>query len=115
GPSTILRGGYSITCNPASYAVIARQLVAQPPFAQTETVLGTPLTPLNLSTALVSSTSTTTNNYGVDKNYALGQIQTWNAAVTRNLSPVWSVIVGYTGARGTNLDVLSAPNREAAG
>ena len=100
GTGTILRGGYSITYNPASYATIARQLVAQPPFADTETVLGTPSSPLTLANGLVSSTSATTNNYGVDKDYALGMIQTWNATLTRNLSQSWAVIVGYTGVKG---------------
>jgi hypothetical protein len=114
-PRTILRGGYSITYNPSSYATIARQLVAQPPFAETETVTGTETEPLDFEDALLSSTSATTNNYGVDKNYALGQIQTWNATVTRSLTPVWSVLLGYTGIRGTDLDLLSAPNRGPSG
>ena len=115
GTGTILRGGYSITYNPGSYATIARQLVAQPPFADTETVIGTASAPLTLANGLLSSTSATTNNYGVDKDYALGMIQTWNATLTRNLSQSWAVIVGYTGVKGTDLDLLSAPNRGPSG
>src|SRR4029079_4240123 len=38
-PKTVLRGGYSITYNSTSYASIARQLVGQPPFAETATVI----------------------------------------------------------------------------
>src|SRR6185437_16991100 len=95
-----------------SYASIARQLVAQPPFARTETVLGSSRVPLTLSEALASaSSSSTENNYGVDRSYALGQIQTWNATLTRNLTPVWALVTGYTGVKGTDLDLLSAPNR----
>jgi hypothetical protein len=113
---TILRGGYSITYNSASYASIARQLVAQPPFAETETVTGTSTEPLNFEDALVSSTAgTTTNNWGVDPSYALGTIQMWNAAVTRNLTPNWAVTASYTGTKGTNLDLLNAPNRGPLG
>jgi hypothetical protein len=112
---TILRGGYSITYNPSSYSTIARQLVAQPPFAETETVVGAAGAPLDFEDALLSSTSATTNNYGVDKNYALGMIQTWNATITRSVTPVWTVMLGYTGIKGTDLDLLSAPNRGASG
>ena len=115
---TILRGGYSITYNPGSYSTIARQLVAQPPFAATETVATTgdcAMSPSCLEDALLSSTSTTTNNYGVDKDYSLGQIQTWNATLSRNLGPIWSIVVGYTGIKGTDLDLLTAPNRGPAG
>ena len=112
---TVLRGGYSITYNSGSYAAIARQLSAQPPFAQTETVLGSPTAPLGLQTALLSSTSATTNNWGVDRHYALGTIQTWNAAINRDLSKNWGLSVTYTGTKGTNLDILRAPNRGPSG
>ena len=113
--NTILRGGYSITYNSGSYASIARQLVAEPPFAETETVIGSSSGPLTLADALLSSTSATTNNYGVDKDYALGTIQTWNAAVTKNLNPNWTVTAAYTGTKGTDLDILRAPNRGPLG
>jgi hypothetical protein len=114
-PSTTLRGGYSVTFNPGSYATIARQLAAQPPFATTETVVNTP-TPLPIEDLLLyNANSITTNNYGVDKNYELGVIQSWNASVTRNLGPIWSVVLGYTGVRGTDVDLLSAPNRGPSG
>ena len=114
--NTTLRGGYSITYNSSSYASIARQLVAQPPFAETETVTGTATEPLNFEDSLVSPTAaTTTNNWGVASDYGLGTIQMWNAAVTRNLTPNWAVTAAYTGTKGTNLDLLNAPNRGPLG
>jgi hypothetical protein len=51
------------------------------------------------------------NNWGVDRNYALGLIQTWNASVSRDVTPIWTVQLGYTGIKGTDLDLLSAPDR----
>jgi len=114
---TIIRTGYSITYNQGSYATIARRLASQPQpgFADTETVTGTSTTPLLLENALLTSTSSTTNNWGVDKGYQLGLIQTWNASLSRDLTPVWTVLVGYTGTKGTDLDLFSAPNRTVAG
>jgi hypothetical protein len=109
-PNTILRGGYSITYNSGSYASIARELAGQPPFADAETVTGSDEAPLTLAEALVSTpTAATTNNWGVDKDYALGRIQTWNATLTRNLTQNWFVQGGYTGIKGTDLDILRAP------
>jgi len=113
--NTVLRSGYSITYNSGSYASIARQLVGEPPFAETETIIGAPTGPLTLAEALLSSGATTTNNYGVDKDYALGTIQTWNAAVTRTLPQNWTVTGTYTGTKGTDLDILRAPNRGPLG
>ena len=42
---------------PGTVASIARELVGQPPFSQTETITGTSTEPLNFQDALASSTS----------------------------------------------------------
>ena len=109
---TIVRGGYGISFNNGSYAAIARQLVSQPPFASADTSLGTLVAPILLADPFANvGSSTTTNNYGVDKNYQLGVIHTWNVDVTRSVGRLWQVGAGYTGTRGLDLDVLRAPNR----
>jgi hypothetical protein len=113
-PNTILRGGYSITYN-NTLAGLARQLVAQPPYASTVTNVGTLDDPLTIASGLVSSQETTTNNYGVDKNYSLGTVQIWNLTFSRDLTRNVTMIVGYTGTKGTNLDLLRAPNRNPDG
>ena len=108
-PDTILRGGYSITYNSGSYASIARQLAGQPPFADTETIAASDDEPLTLADALLTPAGTATNNWGVDRDYALGMIQTWNSTLTRNLTEDWMIQAGYTGIKGTDLDILRAP------
>ncbi len=112
---TIIRGGYSITYNPNSYANIARRLASQPEpgFDVTETVTGSLADPLTIQNALLASQSSPAvmNNWGVDRSYALGLIQTWNASISRDLTPIWNVLAGYTGIKGTDLDLLSAPDR----
>jgi hypothetical protein len=116
-PNTILRGGYSIIYNSGAYASIARQLVGQPPFADVETVADDDSeAPLTLAQALLSTpSSTTTNNWGVDRDYALGMLQTWNLTVTKNLTQNWFVQAGYTGIKGSDLDILRAPELGAGG
>ena len=42
----------------------------------------------------------------MDKNYALGMIQTWNAAFSKDLSRNWTLAATYTGTKGTDLDIL---------
>ena len=113
--NTILNTSYSITYNASSYASIARNLVGQPPFAVAETNVGTLASPLSLQTGLLGAAATTTNNYGVDPNFGLGMIQTWNTTVSRSFWKIWSATVGYTGTRGTSLDLLRAPNRNPDG
>jgi hypothetical protein len=111
-PGTILRGGYGLSFNAGAYSNIARQLVGQPPFAVTNTATGTSAEALSLNDPLATAVAgELTNNYGVQRDYALGTVQTWNADLSRDLRQVWNVGAGYTHTRGSSLDILRAPNR----
>ena len=111
-PRTVVRGGYGISYNSGAYANIARQMTGQPPFAVADTRIGTSTAPLTFVSAFASPpVSMTTNNYGVDRDYVLGVVQTWNADLSRDLRQVWNVGANYTYTRGGSLDIVRAPNR----
>ncbi|HET7694804.1 MAG TPA: TonB-dependent receptor [Vicinamibacterales bacterium] len=110
-PGTILRGGYGISFNSGSYANIARQLAVQPPFSTSDTVIGDAVVPLALTNAFLNAVTGVANTYGVDANYALGRVQTWNADFSRDLTQNWNAGAGYTRTTGASLDVIRAPNR----
>jgi hypothetical protein len=114
-PGTVVRAGYGINYNASAYQTIAQQLAGQPPFAVTDTVLGSPTTLLPLQTALLTAQSSTTNSYAVDPNYRLGYVQMWNLDLQRDLSRTVQLGIGYTGTKGSNLDILRAPNRGPSG
>jgi trimeric autotransporter adhesin len=108
----VVRGGYGISFNAGAYAAIARQFASQPPFAATNTEIGTLTHALLLESALsAADPSETTNTYGADKDYALGRVQTWNVDFAYNPGTAWSAGAGYTHTRGASLDVVRAPNR----
>jgi hypothetical protein len=111
-PGTIVRGGYGISYNSGSYSSIARQMVAQPPFAVSDTQLGSPADPLTLQSAFAGADGDEiANSYGVDKNYDLGRVQTWNVDLSEDLRQVWNIGANYTHTRGSSLDIVRAPNR----
>jgi hypothetical protein len=111
-PGTVLRGGYGVSFNAGSYSSIARQLVGQPPFAVASTAVGTRTESLSLTDPLATaSPDDTTNNFGVWRDYALGEVQTWNADFSRDFGQAWNVGAGYTHNRGSSLDIVRAPNR----
>jgi hypothetical protein len=112
---TVVRTGYGVNYNASVYQSIAQQLAGQPPFAVTDTVLGSPTTLLPLETALLIAQTGTTNSYGVDPNYRLGYVQIWNLDLQRDLSRTIQFGLGYTGTKGSNLDILRAPNRSPSG
>ncbi len=69
-------------------------------------------TPLALSAPFATASPTdTANNYGVQLDYALGLVQTWNADISRDWRQAWNVGAGYTEIRGSSLDIVRAPNR----
>ena len=112
----VVRGGYGISYNSGTYAAIARQLAMQPPFATASTEIGSLNRILLLENALSgASADVTTNTYGVDENYGLGRVQTWNVDLTRTLRQVWTAGAGYTYTRGSSLDIVRAPNRGPLG
>lgn len=114
--AVVLRGGYGISYNAGTYAAIARNLAMQPPFAVTGTNIGTVNRLLLMADALAGSTAgDTTNTYGVDRDYVLGRVQTWNVDLSRNIRRVWNASAGYTRTTGANLDIVRAPNRGPEG
>jgi len=113
---TIVRAGYGINYNLGAYGQIGQKLAAQPPFATTSTNLGTAVVPLLVVDPFAGiPSSTTTNSYGIDRTYALGVAQIWNADIQKDLPRNLTVNLGYTGTKGTSLDIQRAPNREPDG
>ena len=113
---TIVRGGYGISYNAGSYSSMARQMVNQPPFATTNTAIGSASSPLTIINPLATaSPDQIANDYGVDLNYVLGMVQTINADVSKDLTQAWNVGVSYTHIIGSNLDIVRAPNRGPSG
>src|SRR5208282_750109 len=54
-----------------------------------------------------------TNNYAVNPNYRLGYVQIRNLDIQQQIRPTLLLNVDYTGTKGTDLDILEAPNRTA--
>ncbi len=111
----IVRTGYGVSYNTGVYGSFVQQLAYQPPFSVTQTNVNGAVTPLTLQSGFPQQVSTLTNNFGVDLNYRLGYVQTWNLNVQQELPAGLVMNVGYTGTKGTGLDVVRAPNRGPAG
>ena len=127
-PNTVVRGGYGINYNTGAYQGIAQQLAMQPPFATTATNVQANPGELTLECGFPTSPvvppqcvyppvppGTITNNYAVNPNYRLGYVQIRNLDIQQQIRPTLLLNLDYTGTKGTDLDVLEAPNRTANG
>jgi trimeric autotransporter adhesin len=113
---TVVRAGYGINYNTTQYQNIVQQLAFQPPFDVASTNTQTNPGDLTLANGFPPvQPGTITNNYGVDPNYRLGYVQIWNLNIQQEIRPTLIMNVDYTGTKGTRLDILEAPNRDAGG
>src|SRR5208282_5730957 len=117
-PKTVVRAGYSIFYNESIYNTLARELAYQSPVAVSQTLTTTSAEPLTLENGFSggqSSSITVPNTEGVDPNYKNGYAQIWNLGTETSFSQNWILDLTYTGTKGTDLDVLRAPNRAPLG
>jgi Carboxypeptidase regulatory-like domain/TonB dependent receptor-like, beta-barrel len=118
-PRTIVRAGYSIFYNESGYDTLARELAYQPPIstAQTLTTAAAPntLTLENGVQPLQSGGNFIANTEAVDPFYRNAYAQIWTLGTETSFSQNWILDLTYTGTKGTNLDILRAPNRAPLG
>ncbi|MGB8837835.1 MAG: hypothetical protein WCC67_13870, partial [Candidatus Acidiferrales bacterium] len=114
-PKTVVRGGYSIFYNEAIYNTRAQQyLEYEPPFATSENLITSGSQVLTLQNGF-PSISTISNKGGVNPHYRDGYAQLWTLGTETSFSQNWILDLTYTGTKGTNLDLLRAPNRAPLG
>ncbi|MGA9553892.1 MAG: TonB-dependent receptor, partial [Candidatus Sulfotelmatobacter sp.] len=111
---TVVRGGYGVNYNTGAYQGIAQQLALQPPFATTATNVQSATGALSLQNGFPPATGIT-NDYAVNPNYRLGYVQIRNLDVQQQIRPTILLNIDYTGTKGTDLDILEAPNRTPIG
>ena len=111
---TVVRGGYGINYNTGAFQGIAQQLALQPPFATTATNIQTTPGELTLQNGFPAPTGIT-NDYAVNPNYRMGYVQIRNLDIQQQIRPTILLNIDYTGTKGTDLDILEAPNRTPTG
>lgn len=114
-PKTVVRGGYSIFYNESVYNTLAQQyLTYEPPFATSLNLITSGTQTLTLQDGFPAGT-TITNKGGIDPNYKDGSAQIWTLGTETSFSQNWILDMTYTGTKGSNLDLLRAPNRAPLG
>jgi len=116
---TVVRTGYGVNYNIGQYGQMASQLGFQPPFAEAQINPAQSPTSLTLQNgfpaAINNSASHITNTYAVDPDYRLAYVQSWNLNIQQEIKTSLVVNIGYTGAKGTHLDIVRAPDQLSTG
>jgi hypothetical protein len=115
---TVVRMGYGINYNLAQYGLMATQLGFQPPFAHAQINPAATPTSLTLQNGFptpLADPNHITNTYAVDPNYRLAYVQSWNLNIQQEVKSSVVINIGYTGSKGTRLDIVSAPDQTQTG
>jgi hypothetical protein len=112
--AVLLRAGYSIFYSGSSYAQIAGQLAAQPPFATSASLSTSVTAPLTLQDGFATSPTTPTNTYAIDPNFRIAYAQTWNITLQHTLPHGLVIDTEYIGTKGTHLGIVDNPNRSTS-
>jgi hypothetical protein len=108
---TVVRGGYGLNWANGQYVKFVQDFAFQSPFADVQTNEASPAAPLTLAHGFAAPQ--TLGNYAVNKNFRLPYVQVWNLNVQRTLPLAIVLNVGWTGAKGSRLDIVDAPGRTA--
>jgi hypothetical protein len=125
GSSLVIGAGYQISYDTSAYQSIAQQLAAQLPTSKVLSLTngtGCALTLANGFATTVSGVNpcpTTSNSssgtFGVDPNFRVGYVNTWNLRVQRDLPGSLQMTAIYLGNKGTRGAQLFLPNTTPPG
>jgi hypothetical protein len=123
---TVVRAGYGINYTVGAYATFATTMAQQPPFANEQTnqeidstsnpssacARGATITCYTLANGFPAPA--TIGNYAVDPHFRLPYVQAWNLDIQKTLP--WGIVmnVGYNGAKGNDLDIVTVPRALAS-
>jgi trimeric autotransporter adhesin len=127
GHSMVVRAGFGMFYNESIYSQLLSELANQPPWStsqlRTSSLVGisnvaAPTDVLTLENGFpqsVAARNTVQNTYAVNPDYKTGYAQIWNLSVETNIASNTALVLTYTGTKGSNLDLLYAPNRTIPG
>ena len=109
--SLVLRSGYGIFYAGSIYSSIYTNMASQPPFATASTLTTTPNQLLTLEHGFpASGPNILSNSFALDPNFRTPYAQTWNFSLEDEIVRNVILSVGYTGTKGSKLELLLAPD-----
>ena len=110
GSSLVVGAGYGVTYDTSVYQGIALNMAQQAPLSVSQTVQNSAACPLTLGRAFTPCGTTTAQTFGVDPNFRVGYVQTWNLKLQRDLPASIQLVAIYLGNKGTRGPQLFLPN-----
>ncbi len=112
----VIRAGYGIYYTGGVYSNFASKLGIEQPFVYSINETNTAANPLTFANGFSAPPGQTIqNSFSVDPNYRPAYAQSWNYLMQDTFWKNYVFQIGYTGTKGTHLDVVESPNRAPLG
>jgi hypothetical protein len=108
--TVVIKGGYGIYSNSSVYQNIILSMAQQAPLSKSLNVANTSSCPLTLANGFTPCAAVTSDTFGVDPNFRVGYIQSWQVSVQRDLPFALQMTATYSGIEGANGDQIILPN-----
>jgi hypothetical protein len=115
GSSMVVNAGYGINYDTSVYQGIAIQMAQQAPFAKSLTIQNSTACPLTLANGFDPCFETTAQTFGVDPNFRVGYVHTWDLKVQRDLPGSLQMVATYVGIKGNRGVQEFLPNTNPIG
>ena len=116
GSSMVIKAGYGIRYDTSVYQGIAIQMAQQAPLAvKSFSEENSAACVLTLANGFHQCSTTTPNTFGVDPNFRVGYVNTWNLVMQRDLPGSLQMVATYLGIKGTRGVQEFLPNTNAPG
>ena len=115
GSSMVVNAGYGISYDTSVYQGIAIQMAQQAPFAKSLALQNGTACPLTLANGFEPCSEATAQTFGVDPNFRVGYVHTWDLKVQRDLPGSLQMVATYVGIKGTRGVQEFLPNTNPPG
>ncbi len=115
GSSMVIKAGYGLRYDTSVYQGLAIQMAQQAPLSTSLTVQNGPGCALTLANGFIPCSATTPETFGVDPNFRVGYVNTWNLVMQRDLPGSLQMVATYLGIKGTRGVQEFLPNTNAPG
>ena len=115
GSSMVIKAGYGLRYDTSVYQGLAIQMAQQYPLSTSLTVQNGPGCALTMANGFIPCAATTPETFGVDPNFRVGYVHTWNLVMQRDLPGSLQMVATYLGLKGTRGVQEFLPNTNAPG
>jgi trimeric autotransporter adhesin len=116
GSSMVIKAGYGLRYDTSVYQGIAIQMAQQAPLAvKSFSEENSADCVLTLANGFHQCSTTTPNTFGVDPNFRVGYVSTWNLVMQRDLPGSLQMVATYLGIKGTRGVQEFLPNTNPPG